>query len=164
MASLHKGAELPEDTIINSEGQPSRVPRQLYEGGTLMAVGGAGHGHKGSALSIMVDVLGGILSGTGPSYGVEPERRPFFNNGVFFLCIDPAVLRPFGDFLSDVELLKRSVRAALPREGESSSSSLPPPAATTRQHDRTHALSSHPSRAGAADSSASQLISQSVSQ
>jgi uncharacterized oxidoreductase len=29
MSALHKGAELPEDTIINTEGQPSKVPREL---------------------------------------------------------------------------------------------------------------------------------------
>jgi LDH2 family malate/lactate/ureidoglycolate dehydrogenase len=116
MASLHKGATLPEDTIINSDGLPSKIPRELYEGGSLLTVGGAGHGHKGSALSIMVDVLGGMLSGTGPSFGVDSARRPFFNNGTFFLCIDPGILRPFADFLGDVELLKRSVRAAVPRK------------------------------------------------
>ena len=76
MSALHKGAELPEDTIINKDGQPSKVPRELYDGGTIMTVGGEGHGHKGSALSMMVDVLGGVLSGTGPSFGVDPERRP----------------------------------------------------------------------------------------
>ena len=76
MSALHKGAELPEDTIINKEGQPSKVPRELYDGGTIMTIGGAGHGHKGSALSMMVDVLGGVLSGTGPSFGVDQQRRP----------------------------------------------------------------------------------------
>lgn len=76
MSALHKGAELPEDTIITKEGQPSKIPRELYNGGTIMTIGGAGHGHKGSALSMMVDVLAGVLSGTGPSFGVDPERRP----------------------------------------------------------------------------------------
>ena len=89
MASLHKGAELPEDTIINKDGAPSKVPRELYEGGTLMTIGGNGHGHKGSALSMMVDVLGGILSGTGPSFGVDLARRPFFNNGTCVCLLPP---------------------------------------------------------------------------
>ena len=61
---------------------------------------------EGSALSMMVDVLGGVLSGTGPSAGVPQERRPYFNNGTFFLCIDPTVFRQMDDFLDDIELMK----------------------------------------------------------
>ena len=55
---------------------------------------------------MMVDVLGGVLSGTGPSAGVPQERRPYFNNGTFFLCIDPTVFRQMDDFLDDIELMK----------------------------------------------------------
>ena len=73
----------------NKDGAPSKVPRELYEGGTLMTIGGNGHGHKGSALSMMVDVLGGILSGTGPSFGVDLARRPFFNNGTCVCLLPP---------------------------------------------------------------------------
>jgi LDH2 family malate/lactate/ureidoglycolate dehydrogenase len=64
---------------------------------------------------MMVDVLGGVISGTGPSFGVDPKRRPYFNNGTFFLCIDPTVFRSMPDFLEDIELMKRSVKAATPR-------------------------------------------------
>ena len=102
-----------QDTIINKEGETSTVPRELYDDGTLMTVGGAGHGHKGSALSMMVDVLGGVLSGTGPSAGVPQERRPYFNNGTFFLCIDPTVFRQMDDFLDDIELMKGAHQTAL---------------------------------------------------
>ena len=38
-----------QDTIINKEGETSTVPRELYDDGTLMTVGGAGHGHKGDS-------------------------------------------------------------------------------------------------------------------
>jgi LDH2 family malate/lactate/ureidoglycolate dehydrogenase len=42
--------------------------------------------------------------------------RCSFNNGTFFLCIDPTVFRNMDDFLEDIELMKRSVRNATPRE------------------------------------------------
>ena len=78
-------------------------------------MGGDGHGHKGSALAVMVDILGGVLSGTGPSFGVDVSRRPYFNNGTFFFCIDPTVFRNYDSFLADVELLKHNVKSAQPR-------------------------------------------------
>ena len=48
-------------------------------------------GYKGYALALLVDVLGGILSGTGTPIFLNYEYR---HNGVFVIAIQPTFVRP----------------------------------------------------------------------
>jgi uncharacterized oxidoreductase len=77
----HAGRPLPEGWIIDSKGAPSTDPQALYDGGALLPMGG----HKGFALSLLVELLGGALSGAGcASLGEAP------GNGLALIAIDPA--------------------------------------------------------------------------
>jgi LDH2 family malate/lactate/ureidoglycolate dehydrogenase len=53
---------------------------------------GAGAGHKGFALSLLVEILGSALAGIGPT---DPHVK---GNGVCFLVIDPAAFCPLETF------------------------------------------------------------------
>lgn len=94
-----KGALLPEGSIQDREGRPSRDPEAFYAGGALLPVGGALSGHKGYGLALASALLGGLAM-----IG-EPEATPIWATvsggdtrgrvtGVFVQVIDPGA---FGD-------------------------------------------------------------------
>jgi LDH2 family malate/lactate/ureidoglycolate dehydrogenase len=75
------GQELPDGWIIDVAGEPSNDPQALYDGGAILPMGG----HKGFALALLVEVLGGVLAGAGcASLGEAP------GNGLVLLGLDPA--------------------------------------------------------------------------
>ena len=61
------GKKIPAGWIVDREGQSSTDPNDLYNGGALLPLGGLDAGHKGYALSLMVDLMAGAISGGGAS-------------------------------------------------------------------------------------------------
>jgi LDH2 family malate/lactate/ureidoglycolate dehydrogenase len=63
------GRPLAAGLIVDSEGRPSTNADDFYAGGALLPFGG----HKGSGMSVLIELLGGLLTGMGtaptPSYG-----------------------------------------------------------------------------------------------
>ena len=87
-----RGAPLPENSILDSEGNPSTDPNAFFDGGLLVPFGG----HKGSALSILIDALGSGLTGA--------ELTDRYNKlGVILIGIDPAVFRPRDEYGAAVD-------------------------------------------------------------
>lgn len=93
-----KGEAIPLGWIIDREGQPTTNPADLYEGGALLCFGE----HKGFALSLMVEILAGILSGANTP--VSPNYEGM-QNGVFLLAISPDFFRPTEIFRDTVDRL-----------------------------------------------------------
>ncbi|HEY2862665.1 MAG TPA: malate/lactate/ureidoglycolate dehydrogenase [Casimicrobiaceae bacterium] len=79
----NKGERVPAGWIIDRYGRPTTDPKDFYDGGALLTVGA----HKGSGLSIVVDLLAGALS-TGKSS--DPEDTVLRNN-MLSIYIAPAV-------------------------------------------------------------------------
>jgi LDH2 family malate/lactate/ureidoglycolate dehydrogenase len=78
---LHRHArrQVPEGWLLDSAGRPSTDPADLYDGGAILPAGG----HKGYALALLVEVLGGVLAGEGcASTGADP------GNGVVLFVVD----------------------------------------------------------------------------
>ncbi|MBL8524665.1 MAG: Ldh family oxidoreductase [Betaproteobacteria bacterium] len=61
------GKKIPPGWIVDRDGQSSTDPNDLYTGGALLPLGGLDAGHKGYALSLMVDLMAGAISGGGTS-------------------------------------------------------------------------------------------------
>ncbi len=105
----NSGKPIPEGWILDREGRPSTRPQDLYDGGVLLPAAG----HKGYGLSLLVELLGGVLTGAGcpifPGY--------VMNNGVLFLVLDPGVFRPREAFDADVRRLVEAVRSTRPAPG-----------------------------------------------
>lgn len=77
--ALNRGIQVPEGWIIDANGQPTTEPAD-FKGdppGAILPLGGV-VAHKGTALSLMVEILGGALSGLGCAAG----SRTMVSNGV----------------------------------------------------------------------------------
>ncbi len=102
---------LPEGWAIDADGRPVTDSGAFYgpPRAGLLPVGG----HKGTALSLVVEVLGGILSGTG---AISARPGPV-RNGVFMVLVDVQRFRPLGDFTREVSELLAWVKSARPLSG-----------------------------------------------
>ncbi len=81
--------EIPEGWIVEENGETSTDPASFFRKenpSAILPLGGLLRGHKGYALSLLVDILSGGLSGTGLSSG-DPEHPE--SNGVFMLVLNP---------------------------------------------------------------------------
>ncbi len=109
--SRNAGREIPEGWVLDSEGRPTTDPADLYEGGTLLPLGGR-EGHKGYGLSIVVDLLGGALSGAG--CGTMTEK---VGNGLFIQLTDPGCFCEREEFLDQVDRFTEYLKSSPLKEG-----------------------------------------------
>lgn len=102
---------LPEGWAVDGEGRPVTDAEVFYgpPRAGLLPMGG----HKGTALGLVVEVLGGILSGE----GAISERTGPVHNGTFVLLIDVTRFLPLGDFTAQVAELVAWVKSAAPAPG-----------------------------------------------
>lgn len=118
---------LPEGWAVDAKGQagtdPARILHNLtYQvGGGILPLGGLGErfgGHKGYGLSVMVDILCGVLSGAafGPNISDEPGSSARVSH--FFAAMDIAAFRDPAVFKTDMDQLLRDLRTTSPAEGE----------------------------------------------
>ncbi len=108
------GEAVPEGWIIDNQGRPSTDPNDLYTNprGAILPFGGP-VGHKGFALSVMVDILSGALSGAGCSYSSTCR----LGNAMFFTVIDPEKFVTPEEFVEQVGVLERHIKASPPAPG-----------------------------------------------
>ncbi len=78
--ALNKGDQVPDGWIIDHDGNPTNDPTDFKADppGAILPLGGV-VAHKGTGLSMMVEVLGGLMSGMGCAKG----SRTMISNGVF---------------------------------------------------------------------------------
>ncbi|MEM3591069.1 MAG: Ldh family oxidoreductase [Candidatus Bathyarchaeia archaeon] len=110
--ALHKGEKIPYGWIVDKNGNPSNDPKDLYDGGALLPLGGDEHGHKGFGLGLAVEILSGILTSAGCAY--EEDKR---GNGVFFEVINVEKFMSLEDFKKKVSNLIRVIKSSKPRPG-----------------------------------------------
>lgn len=96
------GSPIPSDVVIDRLGRPVDNPDAFYEGGALLPFGG----HKGYGLSVMIEMLGGALSGNHPS--TSPEYTS--GNGAVLIVLDPAFFVGGDAFAVDTETCAEALR------------------------------------------------------
>jgi uncharacterized oxidoreductase len=106
--------QAPPGWFIDAEGKPGTDPEMFYGNppGSLLTA----DEHKGYGLSLAVELLGGILSGTGaasPGPGV-------FANGTLMICLDVERFMPLPEFRKQVATFFAWVKTAphVPGGGE----------------------------------------------
>jgi uncharacterized oxidoreductase len=106
MVAMNKGEQVPPGCIIDKNGKPTTDPHDFYDGGALLTVGA----HKGSGLSVIVDLLAGAIS-TGRSS--DPADTVLRNN-MLSIYIAPSVYDTSGDVPREVARFVEWVRASPP--------------------------------------------------
>lgn len=106
--AAQKGAEIPPGLALDREGRPTTDPQALIDGGTMLPFGGV----KGAALSMLMDILGGVLSGAAFGGEVGNPHSGFDRPqdvGHLFIAIDHALMMPRQVFLDRMdELIART--------------------------------------------------------
>ena len=92
--ALNKGEALSAGRIQDKNGSPSTDPHDLYDGGALLPMGE----HKGSGLSFLMELLGGLLLGQGSPKFADYGK---FRNGVLFIVLSVEAFRPLEPFLAE---------------------------------------------------------------
>lgn len=108
---------IPEGWAVDKDGRPTTDAAAAMRG-FLVPFGG----HKGSGLSLAVDILAGVITGAGFLTGIaswteqpkEPQRA-----GHFFLLIDPARLTGADAFAKSMTEFRQIVRSTRPADPES---------------------------------------------
>ncbi len=115
---IEKGEELPDGIAVDSSGAFIKNPAEV-EKGTILPFGGA----KGYGLSLMVDILSGIITGAGYSHGVKSMYKNFDesgDNGHFFIAIDIAKLIPIEHYYTRMETFIELLRSSGLEDSEKS--------------------------------------------
>ena len=106
-----KGIEIPNGWATDVMGIETNDPKKALDGGFLLPVGGP----KGYGLGLAVDILAGVLMGSG--YG-QHVRCPFHdfsgpqNLGHMFIVIDVEKFQPWDIYAQKVEDLVRHIKAS----------------------------------------------------
>ena len=98
-----KGELVPEGWIIDKAGHPTRNPHDQFDDGAILPFGG----HKGYALSVMIELLGGGLSGAG--FPLLPGYR--WDQGTVLLAIDIAAFQPVAEFKAQAAAFVTQLKA-----------------------------------------------------
>jgi LDH2 family malate/lactate/ureidoglycolate dehydrogenase len=103
----NRGEPIPGDWALTADGAPTTDPAEGVLGVVLPMAG-----HKGYAITFLMDVLSGALTGSGVGTEVhgpyEPEARS--RAGHLFLAIDPAALSDPADYEQRVQRLIDEVK------------------------------------------------------
>jgi len=104
--AARRGEKIPLDWALDKEGRPTDDPHRALEG-VMLPMGGP----KGSALSIMMDVFSGVLSGSAFAGHVtnpyDPSRPA--DVGHFIVAIKPDLFMSLDDFKARMDYLYRRV-------------------------------------------------------
>ncbi|XP_029175934.1 uncharacterized protein LOC114944266 [Nylanderia fulva] len=91
--AIRKGDDIPEGWALGSDGKVTRDAEEAYKASMLMPLGGAecSSGYKGYGLSLMVEILCGILTGShfGPNIRAWKTNDRIADLGQCFMAINP---------------------------------------------------------------------------
>ncbi len=96
------GEAVPEGVLVDANGNASTDPNAFYDGGALLPFGA----HKGSGLSVMIQIAGGALGATGVFGGAGAG-----DNGLVVVALDPTA------FTEDFEDQSEALCEALAADG-----------------------------------------------
>lgn len=108
----NEGKSVPDGWILDANGNATNDPNAFYgppRGGILPL--GAGAGHKGFALGLLVEILGSALAGF---RSTDPQ---VFGNGVCFLVVDPAAFCPLEEFRRLMDATVAYIKSSRPAPG-----------------------------------------------
>jgi LDH2 family malate/lactate/ureidoglycolate dehydrogenase len=109
--------KIPEGWALDQEGNPTIDPDKALAGSVLTMAG-----PKGYALAMMVDILSGIISGSGNGKNVNSMYKDLnhpANVGHFFICLNIEAFNSKEIFFKRVNDMKDDLRKSVKRKGVS---------------------------------------------
>jgi LDH2 family malate/lactate/ureidoglycolate dehydrogenase len=114
--AARRGEKIPLGYALDREGRPTTDPDVALDGGVVQPIGGP----KGSGISMLMDILGGVISGAGCAGDVGNQfldyDRPQ-NVGHFFLTLKPDLFVSREEYLRRMDLLAQRVHNCARAEG-----------------------------------------------
>jgi LDH2 family malate/lactate/ureidoglycolate dehydrogenase len=102
-----KGEKIPEGWALDEEGKPTTDPVKALKG-TLLPIGG----HKGYGLAVAVDILSGVLTGSG--YSIYLKALDDFSGvskiGFYVQAINIEAFRTYEEYIRDLENLVKIIK------------------------------------------------------
>jgi L-lactate dehydrogenase len=106
------GQRLPGAWMLDAAGRISDDPGTLETGGSILPIGGLDHGHKGFALSLLIESLTQGLSGHG-----RVDAPKDWGASVLVLAFAPSAFGSIEAFCRQVEGISDACKAAAPIPG-----------------------------------------------
>jgi LDH2 family malate/lactate/ureidoglycolate dehydrogenase len=101
--------EIPHGLVLDADGRTSTDPNDFYTGGVLLPFGG----HKGYGLSVLIELVGGLLTGAG--VGSMPGYTGDFGTVLVAFALD--AFQPADEFRARVEEFCQALRNTPPAHG-----------------------------------------------
>ncbi len=115
------GLEIPAGWGIDSQGQVTRDPHEVFYGGALLPLGGTDEmrGYKGYGLALLVEILCGVLAGAAFGKGVDADDSSQVSRiGHCFAALRVDAFRPLEAFQQDMDALMRQLKEAPKAAGQ----------------------------------------------
>lgn len=109
------GLPIPHGWGIDRNGQVSTDPHEVFCGGALLPLGGTDElrGYKGYGLALLVEILCGVLSGSGFGQAVDRDNMGEVSRiGHWFAAVRIDAFRPLEDFQRDMDALLGELKNA----------------------------------------------------
>ena len=113
--ALSQGVPLPAGWALDKDGNPTTDPKAALEG-VMLPFGGM----KGSAITLLLDILSGVLSGAkfgGQVLSVLTNQQGESGNGNFMLVLKVASFMPVEEFKGRMDEELARLRALRPARG-----------------------------------------------
>ena len=110
------GKKAPQGWGLDRQGNPTDEPEEIMKSGQALPMGQ----HKGAGLSLMIDIMTGILAGglNSAELVAEGKSQPWASAySQTFLAVDISYFSPVDEFKARVDQLIDHVKSAKPMEG-----------------------------------------------
>jgi L-2-hydroxycarboxylate dehydrogenase (NAD+) len=115
-----KEQKIPLGWLVDAAGRPTTDPLDFWKDGAILPLGGAPEtgGYKGYGLAVMIDILSGVLSGSGFA-GELREKGGSGNTPHFQGALRIDAFSPLIDFKAIMDRMIAYLKATEPAEGSS---------------------------------------------
>lgn len=116
--AAREGRKLPEPCLKSNTGEISDDPAAFFSDppGSILPIGGTGHGHKGYALCLMTEALSMALGGYGRADSKSAGDGEA--NSVYLQIIDPEAFGSLADFKREIAAVRDLCETSRVREGD----------------------------------------------
>ncbi|MEP7301458.1 MAG: Ldh family oxidoreductase [Caldimonas sp.] len=104
----NRGEQVPPGLLLDRDGHPTQDPAAVFEGGSILPIAG----HRGSGLSLVIELLAGALTGGGAS----AAGRKFLYNNMLSIFIDTSTPSRSAAYAAEAKRYIDWVRAAAPAD------------------------------------------------